>query len=46
LPVAVYGRGIWSLTFREEYNRRVFENMVLRTILSPRRVIDEFCSGD
>ena len=32
LPVVLYGCETWSLTLREEWKLRVFENMVLRTI--------------
>jgi hypothetical protein len=31
-PVILYGRETWSLTLREEYRLRVFENRVLRRI--------------
>jgi hypothetical protein len=37
LPVVLYGCEIWSLTLREEHRLRVFENMVLRRILGPKR---------
>ena len=37
LPVVLYGRETWSLSLREERKLRVFENMVLRRILGPRR---------
>ena len=37
LPVSLYGCETWSLTLREERKLRVFENMVLRRILGPRR---------
>jgi len=37
LPVVLYGRETWSLTLREEWKLRVFENMVLRRIFGPRR---------
>jgi len=37
LPVVLYGFETWSLTLREERKLRVFENMVLRRILGPRR---------
>jgi len=37
LPVVLYGCETWSLTLREERKLRVFENMVLRRILGPRR---------
>jgi len=36
LPVVVYGCETWSLTLREEWKLRVFENMVLRRIFGPR----------
>jgi hypothetical protein len=32
LPVALYGCETWSLTLREDYRLRVFENRVLRKI--------------
>jgi hypothetical protein len=35
LPVALYGCETWSLTLREEYRLRVFENRVLRGIFRP-----------
>ena len=34
LPVVLYGCETWSLTLREERRLRVFENRVLRRILS------------
>jgi hypothetical protein len=37
LPVVLYGRGTWSLTWREERRLRVFENGVLRRIFGSRR---------
>jgi hypothetical protein len=37
LPVVVYGCETWSLTLREEYRVRVFENRVLRSIFGPKR---------
>jgi hypothetical protein len=37
LPVVLYGCETWSLTVREEYKLRVFENRVLRRILGPKR---------
>jgi len=37
LPIVLYGCETWSLTLREERKMRVFENMVLRRILGPRR---------
>jgi hypothetical protein len=33
LPVVLYGCDTWSLTSREEFTPRVFENRVLRRIL-------------
>jgi hypothetical protein len=37
LPVVLYGCETWSLTLREEYRLRVFENWVLRRIFGPKR---------
>jgi hypothetical protein len=37
LPVDLYGCETWSLTLRDERRLKVFENMVLRRILGPRR---------
>jgi hypothetical protein len=37
LPVVLYGCETWSLTLREEYRLRVFENRVLRRIFGPKR---------
>jgi hypothetical protein len=37
LPEVLYGCETWSLTLREEYRLRVFENRVLRRIFGPRR---------
>jgi hypothetical protein len=37
LPVVLYGCETWSLTLRENYRLRVFENRVLRRIFGPRR---------
>jgi hypothetical protein len=37
LPVVLYGCETWSLTSREEYRLRVFENRMLRKILRPKR---------
>jgi hypothetical protein len=37
LPVILYGCETWSLTLREEYRLRVFENRVLRRIFGPKR---------
>ena len=36
-PAVLYGCETWSLTLREEWKLRVFENMVLRTIFGSRR---------
>jgi hypothetical protein len=35
--VVLYGCEAWSLTLREEYKLRVFENRVLRRIFGPKR---------
>jgi len=37
LPIGLNGCETWSLTKREEYRLRVFENRVLRRILQPKR---------
>jgi hypothetical protein len=37
LPVVLHGCEIWSLTLREEYRLRVFENSVLRRIFGSKR---------
>ena len=37
LPVVLYGCETWSLTWREERRRRVFENRVLRRVFVPKR---------
>jgi len=37
LPVVLYGRETWSLTFREERRLRLFENRVLRAIFGSKR---------
>jgi hypothetical protein len=37
LPTVLYGCETWSLTVREEYKLRVFENRVLRRIFGPKR---------
>jgi hypothetical protein len=37
LPVVLYRYETWSLTLKEEYKLRVFENMVLRRILGLKR---------
>jgi len=36
-PVVLYGFETWSLTLREKYSVRVFENRVLRIIFLPKR---------
>jgi hypothetical protein len=38
LPVVLYGCETWSLTLREKYRLRVFENRVLRRIFGPKRI--------
>jgi hypothetical protein len=40
LPVVLYGCETWSVTLREEYRRRVFENRMLRRIFGPKREAD------
>jgi hypothetical protein len=37
LPVVLYGCETWSLTSREEYRLRAFENRVLMRIFGPKR---------
>ena len=37
LPVVLYGCEAWSLTAKEERMLMVYENMVLRRIIGPRR---------
>jgi hypothetical protein len=37
LPLVLYGCETWSLTVREEYKLRVFENSELRRIFGPKR---------
>ena len=37
LPVVLCGCETWSLTLRDEYRLRVFENRVLRRIFGPKR---------
>ena len=37
LPVVLYGCETWSLTLREEFRLRTFENGVLRKIFGPKR---------
>jgi hypothetical protein len=36
VPVVLYGCETWSLTVREEYKLRVFENRLLRRIFGPK----------
>jgi hypothetical protein len=43
LPVVLNECETWSLTLREEYRLRVFENRVLRRIFGPKR--DEVMEG-
>jgi hypothetical protein len=43
LSVVLYGCETWSLTLKEEYRLRVFENRVLRRIFGPKR---EEVTGD
>jgi hypothetical protein len=43
LPVFLYGYEIWSLSLREKYRLRVFENKLLRRIFGPKR--DEVTGG-
>jgi len=38
-PVVLYGCETCSLTFREEYGLRVFQNKVLRKVLDSKRKI-------
>jgi hypothetical protein len=40
LPVVLYGCETWSLTSKEGYRLRVFENRVLRKIFGPKREED------
>jgi hypothetical protein len=37
MPVVSYGCETWSLTLRDEYRLRVFENKVLRRMFGPKR---------
>ena len=37
MPVVLCGCETWSITFREEFKLRVFENSVLRRIFGPKR---------
>jgi hypothetical protein len=39
LPVVLYECETWSLTVREEYKLRMFENRVLRRIFGPKRYV-------
>jgi hypothetical protein len=43
VPVVIYGCETWSLTLREEYRLRVFENGVLRRMFGPKK--DEIMRG-
>jgi hypothetical protein len=43
LPMVLNGCETWSLTLREEYRLRMFQNRVLRRILGPKR--DEVIGG-
>jgi hypothetical protein len=43
LPLVLYRREIWSLTFREERRLRVLENRVLRRIFGSKK--DELTGG-
>jgi hypothetical protein len=43
LPVVLCGCETWSLTLREEYRLRVFENSMLRRISGPKR--EEMAGG-
>jgi hypothetical protein len=43
LPLVLYGCKICSLTLREDHRLRVFENIVLKRIVGPRR--DEVAGG-
>jgi hypothetical protein len=37
LPAVLYGCETWSLTVREKYELRVFENRILRRIFGTKR---------
>ena len=37
MPVVLYGCDTWSLTLREEYRLKVFENRVFRRVFGPKR---------
>jgi hypothetical protein len=43
LPAILYGCETWSLTLKEEYPLKVFENGVLRRIFGPKK--DEVTKG-
>jgi hypothetical protein len=43
LPLVLYGCKAWSITLREKYRLRVFENRMLRRIFLPKR--DEVTGG-
>jgi hypothetical protein len=43
LPVVLYGCETWSMTLRELYRLKVFQNRVLRRIFGPKR--DEVTGG-
>jgi hypothetical protein len=36
LPVVLYGSETWSLTLKEEYRLKVFENRLLRRLFGPK----------
>jgi hypothetical protein len=38
VPVVLYGCEICSLTLKEQYGLRVFENSVLRTVFGPKEM--------
>ena len=38
MPLVLYGFETWSVTLREEYRPRVFENRALRKVFRPNRV--------
>jgi hypothetical protein len=37
LSAVLYGREVWYLTLRKAYRLRMFENTVMRKILTPKR---------
>jgi hypothetical protein len=37
LPGVLYGCETWSLTLRQEYRLRVFDNRILKQIFGPKR---------